>query len=271
MDDTSMQDYLFDLNGYLILQKAVSLDLILALNERLEDVFAKTQGQEWYGHLHRIGSKIEQIYEAGPPFEELIDHPSWIKLLERYIGTEAGAFNSHLFIDQNWGSMRGPGKGLAFHSGGHDRSWRTQFRFHNNMFRCGQVNIILALSDIGPGDGATMVIPGSHKSNLRHPAFDNKDEKGQVASEYFKDQAIEVHLEKGDAVLFVDALAHGSTARTNPGERRAILYRYGPMWGRMRFGYEPSPQLLARLTPERRRIILPVEPRRPPNGDHRAI
>ena len=27
----------------------------------------------------------------------------------------------------------------------------------------------MALTDIGPGDGATMVVPGSHKSNIRHP------------------------------------------------------------------------------------------------------
>jgi len=32
-----------------------------------------------------------------------------------------------------------------------------------------QVNVLVALSDIGPGDGGTLIIPGSHKSNLPHP------------------------------------------------------------------------------------------------------
>jgi ectoine hydroxylase-related dioxygenase (phytanoyl-CoA dioxygenase family) len=27
----------------------------------------------------------------------------------------------------------------------------------------------MAFNDVGPGDGATMVIPGSHKANFRHP------------------------------------------------------------------------------------------------------
>ncbi len=59
--------------------------------------------------------------------------------------------------------------------------------------------------------------------------------------------AIECHLEKGDALLFVDAIAHGSARRTNPGNRRIAVYRYGPSWGHFRLPYRPSPELLGRL------------------------
>jgi ectoine hydroxylase-related dioxygenase (phytanoyl-CoA dioxygenase family) len=69
--------------------------------------------------------------------------------------------------------------------------------------------------------------------------------------------AIECHLEKGDALLFVDAIAHGSARRTNPGERRIAVYRYGPSWGYFRLPYRPSPDLLARLTPQRRKLVAP--------------
>ena len=48
---------------------------------------------------------------------------------------------------------------------------RCQFLYRNNQFMCGQINILIALTDMMPGDGATMVIPGSHKSNFRHPHF----------------------------------------------------------------------------------------------------
>ena len=92
------------------------------------------------------------------------------------------------------------------------------------------------------------------------------DDSGIVGiGETFAPRQQSQRTRKGDAQLFVDAMAHGSASRSNPGERRAILFRYGPMWGRMRFGYEPSPELLGRLTPERRRIILHVEPRRSPS------
>jgi ectoine hydroxylase-related dioxygenase (phytanoyl-CoA dioxygenase family) len=71
--------------------------------------------------------------------------------------------------------------------------------------------------------------------------------------------AVEIHMQAGDAILFVDALAHGSAKRVNPGQRRIIVYRYGPSWGNFRHGYQPSPELLERLTPERRQIVQPLQ------------
>jgi hypothetical protein len=46
------------------------------------------------------------------------------------------------------------------------------------------------------------------------------------------------------------------------GERRVTIYRYGPSWGASRFGYEYSEALLARVTPEQRKILQPVKPLR---------
>ena len=49
------------------------------------------------------------------------------------------------------------------------------------------------------------------------------------------------------------------------GERRIVVYRYGPSWGTFRHGYRPSSELLERLTPERRQIVQPLKllPREP--------
>jgi ectoine hydroxylase-related dioxygenase (phytanoyl-CoA dioxygenase family) len=74
---------------------------------------------------------------------------------------------------------------------------------------------------------------------------------------------VEVHLKKGDALMFVDGIAHGASSRTNPGERRVVIYRYGPIWGSTRHGYRYSQELLNRLTPERRKILDPVPHRAP--------
>ena len=74
------------------------------------------------------------------------------------------------------------------------------------------------------------------------------------------DGAVEIHLKAGDALLFVDRISHGSAERVNAGERRNIVYRYGPSWGYFRRGYGVSPELLERLTPKRREIIMPHVP-----------
>ena len=75
--------------------------------------------------------------------------------------------------------------------------------------------------------------------------------------------AVPAYMKKGDALLFVDGIMHGGSSRTNPGERRILIYRYGPLWASTRFGYEYSQPLLDRLTPERLHILQPVPPARP--------
>ena len=132
----------------------------------------------------------------------------------------------------------------------------VQFHVQNQEFNCGMINIIMALSDIGPDNGPTMVIPGSHKSNFRNPDFDPEKIKARNKAADNATGAIEVHLKAGDALLFVDALNHGAK-RTISGERRTVIYRYGPSWGFFRDGYRPSKELLTRLTPERRKIVWP--------------
>ena len=263
--------YLFDLRGYLVLKKAVDPPHVAAMNAML-DALPPTEPGDWIGYVHRErfeasrGIAYQQIYEAGEPFERLIDHPAWLDKVKTFVGGE-GTFdynNGELFIDENFASIRGAGEAIGLHSGGHSPVKRTQFRYHNGSFMCGQINILLALTDIGPGDGATMVIPGSHKSSVIHPQFATQ-KIGDGASVDGVEGAVEVHLAAGDAILFVDAISHGSARRVKAGERRIVVYRYGPAWGTFRFGYWPSPELLERLAPARRRIVMPnqVWPREP--------
>ncbi len=258
---TPMDDFLFDLRGYLVLRQAVGAEHLRRLNAAFDE-FPKLQPGQWWGNSQRrdytetTGFELHNCVEAGTPFEELIDHPAWIDLLRRYCG-EQDSYVQGLFIDECIASIRGPGGHHPVHSGGWRGAVRGQYRFANGVFRCGQCNIILALTDIGPGDGPTMVIPGSHKSNFPHPEAGNYA-RGDVMDTL--PEAEPVWLQKGDAVLFVDGLMHGGGARTNAGERRVIIYRYGPMWGSTRFGYTYSRELLDRLTPERRQILQPVPP-----------
>jgi hypothetical protein len=264
---TEMDIYLFDLRGYLLLEGAISADHVAALNAGIDAILPLKRG-EWHGYVHghafsdNDGLNLQQVYEAGEPFERLIDHPAWIERVKYFIGGEGTFDYNHgpLFIDENFANIRGPGEAIGLHSGGHLGVKRTQFHFHNGRFQCGQINILMALTDIGPGDGATMIVPGSHKANFPHPQFEQHRIGGQSASVDEVEGAVPVYMKAGDALLFVDALSHGSAKRTNPGERRIIVYRYGPSWGNFRHGYQPSPELLARLTPERRKIVQPLQP-----------
>lgn len=261
-----MDQYLFDLNGFLILKKAIPEDLLKELNQSLDQHLDLKPG-EWRGNVHghffsaaTEGLNLQQIYEAGPAWEFLIDNPAWIEHVKCFVGGQDTFDATHgpLFIDENFANIRGPGEAIGVHSGPVPWIKRCQFHVHNQRFNCGQINILMALNDIGPGDGATIVIPASHKSNFRHPEFDKHSMKAKSSGDGITG-GIEVHLNAGDALLFVDAICHGSARRVNPGQRRIAVYRYGPSWGFFRHPYRPSKALLERLTPERRTIVYPHE------------
>ena len=246
---TELEDYLFDLRGYLVLEDALSPEEVVELNTALDDLLAKREpvdpkvrAREGYNNF---GLWHSNVVEAGEVFERLIDHPSWISHIHRYVGNQ-----DKPVLEESVAIVRVEGQASHLHSGAHKRRQYPQFRYHDGQFRCGEVNIMMALNDWHSGDGVTMVVPGSHKSNIIHPALVTaaKEPGGSLDT---VTGAVEVLMDAGDVVLFVDCLAHGSGRRTNPGERRSLLYRYGPKWRT----YRPSDELMERLTPDRQALM----------------
>lgn len=275
---TDRDRFFFDLNGFLVLRGAIDAEHLRQIHERLDEFLAMDpplRHGEYIGavHAHTYGGaeglNLQQIYEAGAPFERLIDHPAWYEKALTFVGGQNTFDMQHgpMFIDENFASIRGPGESIGLHSGGHKTTKRTQYRYENGQFGCGQINILMAFNNVGPGDGATMVVPGSHKSNFPHPELGRAAMKvGEARSVDDVEGAVEVHLQAGDAVMFVDSILHGSAKRVNEGQRRIGVFRYGPSWGMFRHPYRPSEELLQRLTPERRQLVWPHTPaKREPN------
>ncbi len=267
---TPLDDFLFDLNGFLVLERAVDEPLLQALDAEFDAFPRDLPRGGWYRGGQRrdytsdTGFELHQAVAAGEPFEALVDHPSWIGRVRRYAGEE-GSYVEGVAIDETIASIRSSGGHHPVHSGGHRSAMRTQYRVEHGVFRCGLVNVILALTDIGDGDGATMVVPGSHKSNFPHPeagSYEAGDRMDALPA------AVPVHLRRGDALLFVDALMHGGSTRTSAGERRVVIYRYGPIWGASRFGYVYDQDWIDGLPEARRAILQPVPPVR--SGDPRV-
>jgi len=173
MGPTPLDDFLFDLRGFLVVRDAIDATLLSRLNGAFDRMPPLEPG-EWVGNAQRrdytgdTGFELHNCVEFDPAFEELIDHPGWIDHARHYAGEER-SYVEGLFIDECIASIRRSGGHHPVHSGGHHAAMRTQYRHEHGVFRCGQMNVLLALTDIGPGDGATMVVPGSHKSNLPHP------------------------------------------------------------------------------------------------------
>ncbi len=276
---TALDEYLFDLNGYVVLPGVLAPPDLVQANALIDTLPQTLARGGWHGwvqredHADHRGVSFQQVYELGGVFEAMIDHPRYLNYVLRFLGGQGTYeyYHGPAAIDENFVTLRGPGEAIPIHSGGHERARRTGFDYHNGRFACGQVNVLTALTEIGDGDGATMVIPGSHKSNIAHPAFARRDQAHEWSDRGGGSVdgiagAVEVHMRAGDALVFVDSLCHGSAKRVRDGERRISVYRYGSSWNRTRFGHQPSPDLLARLGPFARRLVQPRDPIRPPGA-----
>src|SRR2546423_15716410 len=100
---TSLDDFLFDLNGFLILKNAVESQLVQRLNQAFDE-FPKLDVGQWWGNAQRrdytrdTGFELHNVVECGGPFEVLIDHPGWIDHVRHYCGEEK-SYVEGLFID----------------------------------------------------------------------------------------------------------------------------------------------------------------------------
>ena len=200
---------------------------------------------------------------AGRPFERLIDHPSWIDRL-RTLARRSRTLRRRA-VHRRVLCLGPPGRRLFVSTPAATAAPCAASTASQRLFRCGQVNILMALTDIGPGDGATMVIPGSHKSNLPHP----------------RGQARRVETSRMDDVEGAD--------RGPPRGRRcaAVLRRHLPRRqladqprGRAPRGHLPLRTVLGldpprlrllrraagRVTPAQRDILQPIRPRGPRLG-----
>jgi hypothetical protein len=194
-----MEEFHFDLNGYVLLRGAISDAEVASINRALDEL-PKMKLGDWLGHAHMTAGpgdiSLQQVYELGPAFERLIDHPAYFEKLKRFIGGN-GWDNQHnglLTIDEAFANFRATGGGIPMHgSGGADGtkeqqpSMKATYRFANDtvrhhrcpsvlgsrpepgvwavpQFMSGQINMALALSDIGDGDGATMLLPGEQRT-----------------------------------------------------------------------------------------------------------
>ncbi len=258
------KDYLFDLRGYLILDNALTPDQLDWINRWIDLQPRDLEPDTWLGNVvaHTYGGSdginFQNIVEGGEVFERLITNPVWINQVRRYIENVANKTT----INEAFLNIRGQGGFIGIHSGGHTPYFPLSFRHHTGQWNVGQINILMALTDVGEGDGCTVVVPGSHKSHEMHPCLYAKDgDTGRANSVYRTDKpdetlgAVEVRLKAGQALMFTDAILHGGSSRTNPGERRILIYRYSPHTLAPRYNYVPSEELLARLSPEAREIV----------------
>ena len=122
-------------------------------------------------------------------------------------------------------SMTKGSEGFILHGGGTPEleHMREIFyhRFENGWMHNGLVSVSYTLSDVGPEDGGFVCIPGSHKANYLCPLEVRRLEVDLGCVKH-------IPMKAGDAVIFTEALTHGTQPWKANFERRLLRYLYAP-------------------------------------------
>lgn len=255
---TPAQRYHFELYGYTIIENTLDAGEVGRLRDALHQLRAAIQALPQHGpegprsggayfltdrdHHHFMAN----ILEADPEITAYATHPRLVSMAEEIMGCEARIteMNAHL-------NRREPGKALepqpkyGFHRGadipffGH-----TQ----HGLFHCAFVKTLTNLTDLGPEDGGTVVVAGSHKVDL--PA----EQLVQVA---YEDRSLihQVVAPAGSTLLFAETLIHATGQVRSDRERAILITGYGPTLFPYWDDGQLSPSFSGRIPPQLRPLF----------------
>lgn len=266
---TEHELYLFDLRGFLVVENALSPDEVRAANEAIDQYQAdiKPRAPEHSlsdnspvlkgekGRLEISRRLLELDPPYAEPFRRMLAHPVIVPYLNELLGVGFRLDHGPGLIAMDRGC-----EGHVLHGGAEPYDPSQFYVMKNGRIFNGLSVVSWQLTDVHPGDGGFCCIPGSHKSNYRCP----QDIKRY---EVFRDCVEQVVAPAGSAVIFTEALTHGTLPWIGAGQRRSILFKYSPgfiAWGQ----YAPASEaLMETLTPEQRAVMQPpYRPNRPRVG-----
>lgn len=219
------QRYLFDTFGYIVVPDVVSEAQIEALKATLQ------QPLEQWGD----DTGAAQPLHWGQAWRDLLDLPALSPILEELIGNgpllaarqgRAGEreplptfridhINVHTHIKKGF-------PGAVLHGDWKGTGGSQFFRYHDGRFYNGLLAVTFELYDTHPNDGGFCCIPGTHKANLPLPKAWQDLSKGVHGA------VTRVPARPGDAIVFTEALTHGTLPWTVDAPRSTLFYKFSP-------------------------------------------
>ncbi len=235
----------FHHDGYVVIQDALAPEQVERLRAEVERAFAEHSPEAEMYHMQRIWRP--KMFERGEPFEELVDNPRVIDLVEAILGTDC-----HLIA--NSALRTGPGEGIShWHS---DETVRFPRPADVPLdpripMPCFVLNFNYYLCDVDEALGPTQFVPGSHRSGRQPDPNDLTYEGRGVTSALGP---------AGAAVMWHDQTWHrGAPNRTSDRTRWVQQAPYGRRWVAQRFypfvNYRMPEAILGRANPRRQRLL----------------
>jgi ectoine hydroxylase-related dioxygenase (phytanoyl-CoA dioxygenase family) len=186
---------------------------------------------------HQLNRPVSRVLDADPRFCHFLDHPVVRPYLSEFLGADYRHIDNDLYFTY-------PGyKGGSWHRGvkPHPTGYTV-----DGEFACPMVKAFYCMTDVGPGEGEFVVIPGSHRAAFEIDMKDRVDLPGQHV---FDD------VKAGDVILFNEAVLHNGRPNPSQKTRQTIIMNLGRNWAGTWAGYAPLRKTLMAATPNQREIL----------------
>ncbi len=234
---TDEQRFLFDLNGLVIIRSALNENDVARYRD---GVYRHARQELPTDRWNSDGEPIDQIrvrpIDRDPMFLELVDHPVSLPLVQALVGGPGILIDNDVELTPRDNEPLGWHRGIGTHG----------YALDAGGFHCTMVKCIWYLTDCGPGEGPTRIVPGSHKSWAEPPAFG--DEVGPPGAQ-------EMVVQAGDLLVFSEACLHAGNLNRSDRVRANMYFNYGPSWVQPWEGYRPSNELVESATGDRRQLL----------------
>ncbi len=245
---TPAQRYHFEVYGYVIIENTLTEDetaRVLDALQRLKREFVATadpnsvtiRGCRASGYKP-TNIHFAHVLETDPAILEHITNPRLVGMAEEIVGGVVRLSESEAIINsRDPETSDDPEPKFGFHYGTRpDHGTYTG----NGLFHSNFVKTLTNLTELGPDDGGTVVIAGSHKIALPW------EDIVEVAHE---DRSLihQVVAPAGSTVLFSESLIHATGQLRSDRERTIIITGYTPPMFKADRGQEPSPEFLEGL------------------------
>jgi hypothetical protein len=247
---TPAQRYHFEVFGYVVVPGVLSPAECATIRDALQrvkrDIRARKSGHKLQpGEPHFIIDQPHHVFmasirESDPAIVGYATHPRLVGMAEEVIGGEARIveLNAHLNSRNPADKFEAEPK-FDLHLG-IDVPYGTHTK--HGLLHCSFVKTLTNLTELGPDDGGTVVIAGSHKLDLPHEDL--------IACAYADRSLIhQVIAPAGSTLLFAETLMHATGRIRSERERAIIVCGYGtrqfPFWD----GGDLTPEFQQQIPP----------------------
>lgn len=242
---TDEQKYLFDTRGWLAIPGILNEDDIAEMRE----------------FCYRLQNEPESIpledrSTVGGPLQKLTDHPLVVGFMNEFVATPS------LATEEGYG-FRLEGSFLALRPKGHDNfnphGGRGMFNFPGNSHtynlspgraNSGLTRVVWELAPVKHRQGGTLFLTGSHKAAFDIPSSMANDIDSPLWDTY--------ECPAGSVLFFTEAITHTGAVWTNEDNDRVAIFHCYNTIGNKWHKWEPHPELLAAMPPQRQSLFRPV-------------